>query len=671
MRTGTDDHTEPGSLVVDHARHPGLGGPAPSERAESADLGPHGAASGCPPEQRTDDLGTTTASPASGRRSRSNTVAIDIPTDIARKWQEMTDLLAEILRVPAALIMRVEPPEIVVCVSSESKGNPYEPNERARLDTGLYCETVMKTRTPLLVPDALKDEQWESSPDVKLGMISYLGFPIAWPTGDIFGTICVLDDRANQYSKTYQTLVAQCRDVIEVDLKSIFAFEARLTEEARAKERLEQQVAERTAELSHANAQLRRKIAEHERTEAALRKVAEERRRAEEALRTSQELLRAIIDSSTTVVSVKDIEGRYILVNRRFEELFGVAREAIVGKSDYDVFSREHAEALCAFDQRAILAGTALEDEEVMPHDDGVHTYLAIKFPLRDAAGVPYAVGGISTDITERKKIEAERALLLEEEQRARAAAEAAVRMRDDFVSIASHELYTPIAGLKLAVQGLMREATALPAGAQRLAGMAERQCRRLVRLIEDLLNVARIQAGKLELKLEDVDLRALSREVVEDFDVELKQSGSTVTWRADAPVVGLWDRARLEQVVTNLVLNAIKYGRGKPIEISVAADGEMAKLVVADRGIGIDASCVPYIFERFERGVSAQHYGGLGLGLYISRRIVDAHGGSIRVESELGAGAAFIVDLPLRRRRHALPTEVSPPAGGPDEPAG
>ncbi|WP_437727678.1 sensor histidine kinase [Sorangium sp. So ce861] len=658
-------------LVADHARHPGLGEPAPSERAESAGLGPRGAASGCPPEQRTDDLGTKTSSPGSGRGSQSSAVALDIPTDIARKWQEMTDLLAEILRVPAALIMRVEPPEMVVCVSSESEGNPYARNERARLDTGLYCEAVMKTRMPLLIPDASKDEQWESSPDLKVGMISYLGFPITWPTGDIFGTICVLDDRANQYSKTYQALMAQCRDVIEVDLKSIFAFEARLTEEARAKERLERQVAERTAELSHANAQLRRKIAEHEQTEAALRKVAEERRRAEEALRTSQELLRAIIDSSTAIVSVKDIEGRYILVNRRFEELFGVTREAIVGKSDHDVFSREHAEALRAFDQRALLAGTALKDEEVMPQDDGVHTYLAIKFPLRDAAGVPYAVGGISTDITERKKIEVERALLLEDERRARAAAEAAVRMRDDFVSIASHELYTPIAGLKLAVQGLMREATALPAGAQRLAGMAERQCRRLVRLIEDLLNVARIQAGKLELQLGDVDLRALSREVVEDFDVELKQAGSTVSWRADAPVVGMWDRARLEQVVTNLVLNAIKYGRGKPIEISVAAEGEMARLVVADHGIGIDASCVPYIFERFERGVSAQHYGGLGLGLYISRRIVDAHGGSIRVESEPGAGAAFIVDLPLRRRRHAPSTEVFPPAGGPDEPAG
>ena len=670
MRTRTDDHTEPGALVVDHARHPGLGEPAPPQRAESAGGGPHGAASGCPPEQRTDNLGTKTSPPGSAQRGQSGTVAIEIPTDIARKWQEMTDLVAEILSVPAALIMRVEPPELVVCVSSESKGNPFETNERAPLDTGVYCEAVLKTRMPLLVPDALKDEQWKSNPDVKLGLISYLGFPITWPTGDIFGTICVLDDRENHYSKTYQTLVAQCRDVIEMDLKSMFVLEARLTEEARAKERLERQVAERTAELSDANAKLRQKIAEHEQTEAALRKVAEERRRAEEALRTSQELLRAIIDSSTAIVSVKGVEGSYILVNRRFEELFGITREAIVGKSDYDVLSREHADALRAFDQRALLAGTALKHEEVVPQDDGAHTYLTIKFPLRDAAGVPYAVGGISTDITERKKLEAERALLLEHEQRARAAAEAAVRMRDDFLSIASHELYTPIAGLKLAVQGMMREPTTLPAGAARLAGMAERQCQRLVRLIGDLLNVARIQAGKLELELGDVDLRALSQEVVEHFEVELKQAGSTVIWRADAPVVGKWDRARLDQVVTNLVLNAIKYGRGKPIEISVGVEGEMAKLVVADRGIGIDASCAPYIFERFERGVSAQHYGGLGLGLYISRRIVVAHGGSIRVESQLGAGAAFIVDLPLRRGRHALPTEVSPPVGGPDEPA-
>lgn len=571
------------------------------------------------------------------------TVGIDIPQETAQKWQEITNLLAEILHVPAALIMKVEPPQIVVLSSSESKGNPYERGERASLNTGLYCETVMRTRRPLLVPDALADEEWKSNPDIKLGMISYLGFSIAWPTGDIFGTICVLDDHTNHYCEAYQRLMAQCRDVLEADLSSLFVIDARLAEETRMKDRLEQQVAERTADLVRVNAQLRQKIAE--------------RARAEEALRASRELLQAVIDSSTAVIYVKDVEGRYMLVNHRYEELFGIARGTMVGKSDYDVFSREHAEVFRAFDQRALLAGTSLEAEEVVPQDGALHTYLSIKFPLRDVTGVAYAVCGISTDITERKKIEEERGLLLEQEQRTRTAAEAAVRMRDDFLSIASHELYTPIAGLKLALQGLMHDMTGSTPHAQKLLMLAERQCQRIVRLIEDLLNVTRIQAGKLALSVEELDLRALSREVVDRFEVELKRAGSRVLWRAEAPVVGTWDRARMEQVVTNLVLNAIKYGAGKPIEIHLAADDENARLVVTDSGIGIEPSRLPYIFECFERGVSAKHYGGLGLGLYISRQIVVAHGGSIGVESELGVGTAFVVELP---RRGSKPAEVS-----------
>lgn len=574
------------------------------------------------------------------------TVGIDIPQETAHKWQEITDLLAEILHVPAALIMKVEPSEIVVHTSSESKGNPYERGERVALNSRLYCETVMKTRRPLLVPDALADEEWKSNPDIKLGMVSYLGYAIAWPTGDIFGTICVLDDHANHYCKTYQRLLSQCRDVLEADLSALFIVDARLAEEARIKNRLEQQVAERTADLVRVNAQLRQKIAE--------------RTRAEEALRASQELLQNVIDSSTAVIYVKDVEGRYMLVNRRYEELFGTARETTVGKSDYDVFPREHAEAFRAFDQRVLLAGTALETEEVVPQDGASHTYISIKFPLRDAAGVAYAVCCISTDITERKKIEEERGLLLEQEQRTRTAAEAAVQMRDDFLSIASHELYTPIAGLKLVLQGIMRDTTGLPPRGQKLLVLAERQCQRIVRLIEDLLNVTRIQAGKLALSVEELDLRALSREVVDRFEAELKQAGSSVVWRAEAPVVGTWDRARMDQVVTNLMLNAIKYGAGKPIEIHLAADDERARLVVADNGIGIEPSRLPYIFERFERGVSAQHYGGLGLGLYISRQIVVAHGGSIGVESELGVGTTFIVELPRRGCRGSKPAEVT-----------
>src|SRR5713226_6831056 len=142
-----------------------------------------------------------------------------VPSEIVGKWQEIVDLFAEIMHVPSALVMKVEPPNITVFVSSESKGNPYEQDEVSSLNTGLYCETVMKTRQPLLVPDALLEEEWKSNPDIKLGMISYLGFPIAWPDGHIFGTICVLDNKRNEYSEPYRKLLLQFREVLQADLR--------------------------------------------------------------------------------------------------------------------------------------------------------------------------------------------------------------------------------------------------------------------------------------------------------------------------------------------------------------------------------------------------------------------------------------------------------------------
>ena len=149
---------------------------------------------------------------------------IQIPSQIVQKWQDIVDLLAEILRVPSALVMKVEPPNIKVFVSSESEGNPYEEEEVASLNTGLYCETVMRTRDLLLVPNALVDQEWKVNPDIKLGMISYMGFPVAWPNGDIFGTICVLDSRQNEYGGSYRKLLFQCREIrmISLDYKLKF-----------------------------------------------------------------------------------------------------------------------------------------------------------------------------------------------------------------------------------------------------------------------------------------------------------------------------------------------------------------------------------------------------------------------------------------------------------------
>jgi PAS domain S-box-containing protein len=144
--------------------------------------------------------------------------SIEVPSEIIRKWQEIVDLLAEIMHVPSASIMRVDPPHIKVFVSSTSKGNPCEPGA---LDTGPYCETVMKTGQPLLVPDALENEAWKANPHVKLGMISYLGVPIGWPDGRIFGTICVRDNKRNEYSEAYLKLLLHFRDMLQAELKSL------------------------------------------------------------------------------------------------------------------------------------------------------------------------------------------------------------------------------------------------------------------------------------------------------------------------------------------------------------------------------------------------------------------------------------------------------------------
>ena len=147
-----------------------------------------------------------------------------------RKWQKMTDLIAKLFKVPAALIMRVHAKQIEVLVSSHSDGNPYKTGEKAHLKTGLYCETVMASRTQLIVPNALQDEEWKNNPDIELGMISYLGIPLIWPDDEIFGTICVLDGKTRHFSELYQSLLWQFKEIIEINFVQSRHFEEKLWE---------------------------------------------------------------------------------------------------------------------------------------------------------------------------------------------------------------------------------------------------------------------------------------------------------------------------------------------------------------------------------------------------------------------------------------------------------
>lgn len=229
--------------------------------------------------------------------------------------------------------------------------------------------------------------------------------------------------------------------------------------------------------------------------------------------------------------------------------------------------------------------------------------------------------------------------------------AQEAIRVRDEFLSLASHELRTPLTSLRAAAQVIVREVGNGGASAKSLSRMGqiiEGQIERLDHLSAQMLDASEIVGG-ISLRRSHFDLAEVTRDVASSLSQRAKRHGSQLIVQAESPVLGDWDRARLEQVVTNLLDNAIKFGRGEPIEVSTALHDGRATLSVHDHGIGISREALDRLFVRYHRGVSAQSFGGLGLGLYVVRRIVESHGGTINVESCLENGATFTIDLPVK----------------------
>jgi PAS domain S-box-containing protein len=275
---------------------------------------------------------------------------------------------------------------------------------------------------------------------------------------------------------------------------------------------------------------------------------------------------------------------------------------------------------------------------------------LMILMSHRGADGEVEIFSTISRDISDRKQAEeVERQLL--REQSARAAAEEAVHVRDDFVAIAGHELKTPLAALLMQVESMRRNLrTGQTANHVERLDRIAKSGRRLEKLIDELLDVSRITTGRLRLEPEIFDLTAMVGEVVDRFrEAGTHPASSTISVRVSERVTGYWDRQRIDQVVTNLLSNALKYGQSRPIEIEMGKDGDSAVVRVIDHGIGIDRAHQERIFQRFERAVAAREYGGFGLGLWIASQIIEASGGTLAVESELHRGSTFTFRLPLR----------------------
>jgi PAS domain S-box-containing protein len=521
-----------------------------------------------------------------------------VPAEIMRKWQGIVDLLADVVHVPSALIMRVEPPNIKVLVASESDGNPYEPDEAASLNTGLYCETVMSTRRPLIVPNALQDEEWNSNPDIKLGMISYLGVPISWPDGAIFGTICVLDKKSNGYSELYLRLMLQWRDVLQADLKSI----------------------------------------------ATTRREIEER----------EAKIRHLFDANIIGIIIWNFEGQILDANSEFLRMVGYDQDDLLsGRVSWaDMTPPEWR------DRDALVLGELNDKGAMQPFEkeyirkDGSRIPVLIGVANLEGAenqGVAFVL-----DLTERKRAEAE---ARESERRLRnmqmelAHANRLATLGHLTASI-GHEVKQPITAALLNAQ----TAQILLGREQPDVEGAKKAIDRLVRdgmLAAEIVDRTRALVRKEPPRKKSLEINEAISEVIKLTRGEVTKHGIQLRTQLTQglPVVQA-DRVQLQQVMLNLIMNAVEAMSQmsddcRELLISTEVDADGVLVAVRDSGPGLAEDAVERAFEAFYTTKSS----GLGMGLSICRSIVEDHGGRLSAAANVPRGAAFKFTIPLDRK--------------------
>ncbi|MGZ3857732.1 MAG: PAS domain-containing sensor histidine kinase, partial [Bacteriovorax sp.] len=347
---------------------------------------------------------------------------------------------------------------------------------------------------------------------------------------------------------------------------------------------------------------------------------------------------RTVIENSPDTIVRYDRECRRTYINPAFAAMTGGDTSSLLGKTPFENFGGSLYERKI---REAFESGVNSQHELQWRGKDGKEFYTHVRLaPEFDLSGKVVSVLGVGRDITERK--------LMEDQLRK------AILSRDEFISIASHELRTPLMALRLQLRMLLRYAKETANGAEsQLIFMCERALKmelHLGRLVNELFDITHIRAGKLEIEKLEMELTSKVSEVISRMSENSKRSGSTIELFAPHLISGNWDPTRIDQIITNLLSNAIKYGEGKPIEIRVTARPEknMAKIEVQDHGKGISPELHSKIFKQFERVNIDKDISGLDLGLFIVKQLVEAHGGTVILESSPGEGSLFTIELPL-----------------------
>jgi PAS domain S-box-containing protein len=363
-------------------------------------------------------------------------------------------------------------------------------------------------------------------------------------------------------------------------------------------------------------------------------------REATESLRLSEERMRLMVEAVRDyAIFMLDPGGNVASWNEGAERLKGYRVDEILGKHFSIFYPEEERKRDHPGDElRRAKAEGRYEEEGWRIRKDGSRFWANVVITsVVDREGRHLGFTKVTRDFTEANRLRE---------------AQVAIELRDEFLAVAGHELRTPLTGLLMQVQNLARTVNPEDVRLKQRLDKAARAGTRLATLISQMLDVSRITAGRLALDPEPLRLDNVVREVVDRFTEMAQDSHSSIDLRV-GPVQGRWDRLRIEQVLTNLVANAIKYGRGQPIVVELRSERGEAVVRVTDGGVGIAPADHKRIFERFERAGGTREFGGFGLGLWISRQIVEASGGWIGVESELGEGSTFTVRLPLEPREH------------------
>jgi two-component system CheB/CheR fusion protein len=379
-----------------------------------------------------------------------------------------------------------------------------------------------------------------------------------------------------------------------------------------------------------------------------------ERRVAETAVRRHEKQIAAIVANSPAFIWVKDPSGRYLLAGQQAQALYGVPADELIGKTDYDAMPLADADRARGMERQVLEQGQTAESEETRVLDGEERTFLTSRFALRDDRGVVYALAGITTDVTERKRTVEE--------------AQDAVVRRDRFLAMLSHELRTPLGAILNASNLLSRQLEDRPGPGLEII---RRQARHMARLIDDLLDIGRVTRDELNIERVAVDLSALVREVVDGIRPAMDDAGLSLNLDlpSDGPLCVRGDSVRLRQIVTNLLNNALSYTpRGGRVSVRGAEEDGRAVIAVRDTGVGMNPDEMDRIFELFYQAPQSidRPRGGLGIGLTLAQRLAQVHGGEITAESAgRGYGSTFRASFPLMNSAEAREA-LSAPSGRP-----